>query len=348
MKKDFIIVGQGIAGSVLAFLLKSKGYSVVVIDDGFKGSSSMVAAGMWNPVTFRKISAGWMASELLVAADRFYPAMEKETGVSFYHPLRLARIFTDTGTANLWDERSVNPELSNYLTDDQNKVIKEYFVQPFGHGIIKGSGWMNVPLMLNTLRSWLKHSSSLREELFDYHLLELSDELVRYKEITSEHIVFCTGVRNSENPLFEKLPVIPNKGEVLTLRMKDLPLSLMVNFGNFIVPLGDDLFRLGATYKLDAPDDQPTGEALDELLDGLRTVYKGSIEVVDHQAGYRPTSRTRMPLIGAHPAHKRTFCFNGLGSKGVMLAPWTAHHLVDHITSSAKIIRDVDLARYAM
>ncbi|MCC6600487.1 MAG: FAD-binding oxidoreductase [Crocinitomicaceae bacterium] len=347
MRKDFIIVGQGIAGSVLSFLLSQyKGLSVLVVDDGHRGSSSMVAPGMWTPVTFRKLSQSWMASEFLPVADHLYRSIEKVTGTSFYHPLPLVRIFHDTGSANAWDERSLHPDLSPYLTDEQDENIKNEFIQPFGHSIISGSGWMDLPVMLRAMRQWLAKNNSLLEETFDYNSLIIDEHSVKYKDNEASQIVFCTGVRNCENPLFNSLSIIPNKGEVLTVKLTGSKIKNMVNFGNFLIPVGNDLFRLGATYQLDASDDSPTKEAVDELIAELAKVYPGKIELIQHLAGMRPTSITRKPLIGKHPRFPRAVCFNGLGSKGVMIAPWTARHLCDHLLESRKIQRDMQLERY--
>ncbi|HBA65740.1 MAG TPA: FAD-dependent oxidoreductase, partial [Methylococcaceae bacterium] len=50
MDIDFLIVGQGLAGSLLAFELIQRNAQVMVVDDG-RENASEVAAGLINPVT---------------------------------------------------------------------------------------------------------------------------------------------------------------------------------------------------------------------------------------------------------------------------------------------------------
>ena len=93
-KVDYIIVGQGLAGSILALTLLQKGKSVMVIDDAKPNTASKIAAGLYNPVVFKRLVKSWLADDLLPYMDSFYPEMEKLLGVEFYFSKRILKPFS--------------------------------------------------------------------------------------------------------------------------------------------------------------------------------------------------------------------------------------------------------------
>lgn len=331
------IIGQGLAGSLLAAELLSRGFRVKISDDGHQSSSSMVAAGMWNPVTFKKLSESWMASSLLIEADEMYTRLSRSLELEFYHQVELARIFPNHHAANEWDEKSVHPELSPYLTDHRDQTVQMEFNNSFGHGIVQGAGWLNIPMLLNALKFYFQSKDCFSEGLIDESLLDPSPD---------EIFIHCTGWRMVNSQLFDWAPVIPNKGEVLTVLLPQLSMERMVNFGNFIVPVGDHVFRLGATYKLNEPDPNPLPETALNMLSELKEVYPHTSQLLDHKAGYRPTTPDRRPLLGEHPAKPGHFIFNGFGSKGVLLIPFFAKHFADVLEGKANWMSEVDIRRY--
>jgi len=68
--------------------------------------------------------------------------------------------------------------------------------------------------------------------------------------------------------------------------------------------------------------------------------------VVMHKAGIRPTVKDRRPFLGAHPDHNNLYVFNGLGTKGVSLAPYFAKHLVDHMVDGVELMKEVSIGRF--
>ena len=73
---DFIVVGHGLAGAILAETLRSRGNKVLVIDEPKANSASRVAAGLLNPVAGKRFAKSWLADTLVPAADAFYDALE--------------------------------------------------------------------------------------------------------------------------------------------------------------------------------------------------------------------------------------------------------------------------------
>lgn len=338
--KKIYIIGQGIAGSVLAFLLDQNGYEVHIIDDDHLSSSSMVAAGMWNPVSFKRMSRSWRADMLLPIAEKVYSTIESQLNCKFYHPLELVKIFPNAKTANKWDEQSLHPELSDYLTSKQDKDVAEQFAQPFGHGVVQQSGWLDIPVLITGIRQYFSSKQRLTIATFDN---ETKEEILA--KDNNALIIYCTGWKNTH--LFaDEVKVIPNKGELLTITSNDLRLERMVNFGKFLIPIGHQKFRLGATYGLNQPDISITPEGKEEILSQIENHYKKEVSIIEHLSGYRPTTIDRMPIIGFHPDNKQIGIFNGFGSKGVMLVPYFAVHFIEHIATGSPIMKEARLNRY--
>jgi glycine/D-amino acid oxidase-like deaminating enzyme len=82
------------------------------------------------------------------------------------------------------------------------------------------------------------------------------------------------------------------------------------------------------------------------LENQLKEILQVPFKVLDHKVGIRPTVKDRRPLLGMHMEHKRLGIFNGLGTRGVMLAPYFANHLANHIFNGDKLNSVVDILRF--
>ncbi|MGZ3929944.1 MAG: FAD-dependent oxidoreductase, partial [Bacteroidia bacterium] len=83
-----------------------------------------------------------------------------------------------------------------------------------------------------------------------------------------------------------------------------------------------------------------------ELEKKLQHITTEFYEVKDHRAGVRPSVIDRRPVIGAHPQHRNMYVFNGMGTKGVMLAPYFAEQLIRHIYQGTSLIAEVKSSRF--
>ena len=331
-----LIVGQGIAGSVLAFQLYNRGYDVQIIEDNYRTSSSKVAAGMWNPVIFKDIKVSWNADLLLPASERIYTQMEDVLGSKFYYPKEIVRIFPDVLNANEWDSVDSRKPLAHYLISEKDNQVESQLSSPFGYGIVKYSGWLDVSEMLKGVREYF--TSLGRYTLGKFDLNEY--------DVEQGPVILCTGNALIESDAFDFVPIIPNKGQVLVIHAPGLELDRMVNFGRFIIPLGNDRFKLGGIYEYEDPDPLPTEMTRVLLLRELAEVYGGKVEVEEHLAGHRPTVNDRKPILGEHPQLSNVYVFNGLGSKGVMLAPYYAEVFMKHVLDGDKLLKEVDINRH--
>lgn len=343
---DVIIVGQGIAGSVMALVFIKAGYSVCVIDKSNLSSSSKVAAGIWNPVVFKRLTKSWLANDLVPELISFYEWAEVLLKKSFVYKRPIIKAFGEEQEELFWkkkaqsDNEFLEPNIHRQLQLDENSVIKNY-------SKVLQAGYINLSVFLEETKNYLKTHHTLLEEVIDYKQLVHLDNSVTYKHISAQRIIFCEGHLVSENPLFNYIPLKPAKGEILTISSNHfLWQESIINKGFFILPLGNNTYKVGATYQWQDFNDLPTEERKQELCKKLEAVISTPYTILKHEAGVRPSVVDRRPVIGTHPLHKNYFIFNGLGTKGVMLAPYFAKQLIAFIENKTELNTEVDVKRF--
>ena len=346
MKKvDYLIVGQGIAGSLFSHELLKREKSFHVVDHRDPQSSSRVAAGLYNPIIYKTLKKSWLADQLIPKAHQTYEQIERLTGARFDHKTSILKVFGGNNERDLWNERAAKSAYADFMAPAQEKNIAEEVHTPFGYGEIKKAGFVDTVAFLDGYRAFLDKEQLLSNELFDFNQLERSAASVKYKDIEAQQVVFCEGDAVRQNPFFDWLPMNPAKGEVLTMKIKKLSINHVLNKRVFLIPLGGENFRVGSNYAWDL-NTIPTEEAKEEILDYLGVFYKGDYQITDHEAGIRPTVRDRRPILGRHPEWENLVVFNGLGTKGIMLGPYFAEQLVDFLETGTKIDVEVDVKRF--
>ena len=329
---DLFIIGHGLAGSVLATVAQERGLRVRVFDVPRPGQASRVAAGLVNPIVMRRMVPSWRAAELLPIADAFYPG-------ACWHRLPMARVFADEKEEAYWDRCVADPTTSRFLSHDRRADVDQAPIdRGIGYGLIHGCAWLDVSRWLDDRTRSLNEVDAFRVEQVDRTMIDEDADHVRIAGERASFAIWCDGP-------FTSLDISPVRGESLTLRIPELRLETMLHRGAFILPLGDDLYRVGATYAWDKPFEGATAEGRTVLLERLRRITAVPVEVVDHQAGVRPAARDRRPLLGKPSGAGRMAVFNGLGSRGVLLAPWCAQHLLAHLFDGLALDPEVDVAR---
>ncbi|MFI5148467.1 MAG: NAD(P)/FAD-dependent oxidoreductase [Bacteroidia bacterium] len=342
---DYLIVGQGLAGSVLAHHLIQKRKTFRIIDKPSLSISSRVAGGLFNPVVFKRLVKSWMADEQLEAAEKFYTNLETLFGTRFFHKKELLKIFAEPPEKILWEKKRLE-EVGRYLSPIIEGPPDESIQAPQGYARVSGAGYVDVSLFLDLSSTLFKKQDLLVEEAFNHPDLKLEASTVVYKNMRASRIIFCEGHLASQNPWFSWMPFNLAKGEVLTVKIPGYSRTDVVNKGVFILPIGNDLFRVGSTFAWDKLDEVPTEAAKEDLILRLQKVLKLPFEIVDHKAGIRPTVINRRPLIGVHPDHPALCMFNGMGSKGVMIAPYFADHFIAHLEDHSPLSHEVDIRRF--
>ena len=342
---DYLIVGCGLASIAFCEQLLANEKSFIVFNDKSQ-QSSIVAAGLYNPVILKRFSEVWKAKEQLDLALPVYKTIEERLGVKVDHKLQLLRRFTSVEEQNLWfnasDKLSLEPFLSTALSKNSNDSVNA----PFGFGEVLHAGRVDTTTLISAYKTYLKRNDSIRETEFIYSDLVIHDEFVSYDTIKAKHIVFTEGYGLKKNPFFNYLPLNGTKGEVITVRAKDLKLDFAIKSSVFIIPIGEDLYTVGATYNWDDKSNSPTDEGKEELLSKLRTFITCDVEVVDHVAGIRPTVKDRRPLVGRHPEHQNLYVLNGLGTRGVMIAPYVADKLYRFIENNVALDAEINSDRF--
>lgn len=342
---DYLIVGLGIAGISFCQVLERHNYSFKVIADGSQ-TSSMVAGGLYNPVTLKRFTPAWNAREQLGFAIPFYKDLEVKLKVQLDYNVPILRRFASVEEQNLWFEAADRPLLQPYLSTKIRPSTNPNIKAPFGYGEVLHTGRVATKILLSAYSDYLLGNNSLLRETFDHGSLGMVDGLMEYKSVKARNIVFAEGYGLKNNPYFNYLPLNGNKGELLTIKAPGLGEHRIVKSSVFIIPLGDDLYRVGATYNPRDKSNLPTGEAKQELLDKLNTFLECDYEVVDHVAGIRPTVVDRKPLAGRHPIYGNMHVLNGLGSRGVMIGPWAAQLLFDQIENNIVLPKEMDIERF--
>ena len=68
------------------------------------------------------------------------------------------------------------------------------------------------------------------------------------------------------------------------------------------------------------------------------------MEVIDHEAGIRPIIRNSRPVVGFHPEIPQVGFFNGLGSKGSLMAPAVAEHFAAYLCGESELDEELGLS----
>ncbi|MCA0348741.1 MAG: FAD-binding oxidoreductase [Bacteroidetes bacterium] len=342
---DYIIIGSGLAGIAFAETLLQNNKSFIVFDDESQNSSK-IAGGLYNPVILKRFSEVWNAKEQLAIADVFYKNIEKKiaTQVDFKTPIY--RKFFSIEEQNNWFSASDKPNLLPFLSTNLVHKVFKGIDSPFGYGEVLHSGFVDTAILINKYHGYLEQKSFLVKERFDYSQLQQSDNHIQYKDFKASHIVFAEGFGMHSNPFFKYLPLDGTKGELFIIKAPDLDLDVIVNTSVFILPLGNDLFKVGATYNWKDKTVFPTEEGKKELVERIKEILSCEFQIIQHFAGVRPTVNDRRPLLGSHPKHKNLFILNGLGTRGVMLAPAMAIELYNHIEKNKPLDKTIDINRY--
>ncbi|MDQ7051356.1 MAG: FAD-dependent oxidoreductase [candidate division KSB1 bacterium] len=171
---DFMIVGQGLAGSQLAAMLRREGRSVLVVDNGNPAAASRVNLGVMNPVTGRKLKLAWKVDQVFPFAEEWYRSLERELSVPLFEKKNLIRFFIDEKQKRVWEEKRDRPEFQPYLAEPQQWEAYLPFVHaPLGGIEITGAALVNVEGLLSRWRQILRQEGALIEATLNLETLNL-------------------------------------------------------------------------------------------------------------------------------------------------------------------------------
>lgn len=346
MKKvDYIIVGLGLAGINFCEVLIRNNKSFLVIDNASQ-QSSVVAGGLYNPVVLKRFTEVWKANEQLEMAIPAYNRLENLLNSTLDHKIPVRRLFNSVEEQNNWTVASDKPNLSQYLSTKFITNENQHIKAGFGFGEVLETGRIDTSKLVSNFKQYLQNSNQFIEESFNHDALKGFEEYIQYENIQASHIVFAEGFGVKQNPFFNHLPLNGTKGELLIINAPDLKIDYVLKSSVFLIPLGEDLYTVGATYEWEDKTNNTTQKGKEELIGKLNTFLKCDYEVVKQVAGIRPTVIDRRPLVGRHGKHKNMYVLNGLGTRGVMIAPYIAQKLYEFIENSIPLEKEIDINRF--
>jgi glycine oxidase len=307
----------------------------------------MIAAGLFNPITGKLMSKTWLAEKIFPEVNRFYSWAEKYLGHRFYHPQPIYRPFLSIEEQNEWMGKSADHSIQEY--------IQEVFIQsryghqvkdPLGGVLLKSCGYLDMHAFLLAVRTHLKAINAYLEEHFDENQLELTSGGIRYKEVMARKIIFCNGTAIKHSSFGAQVPIRILKGETLEIETEE-SLELIYNRGVYMVPMHQpNQYKVGATYESKQLTANTTAMGRTELESKLRELINVPFRVINQDWGFRPTTPDRKPMIGLLPGHENLIIFNGLGTKGVSLAPYFSGQIVDWLSGKIEIQPEVNINRF--
>ena len=342
---DYLIIGSGLAGISFAETALQNDKSIYVFDNNSQNSSK-IAGGLYNPVILKRFSEVWFAQEQLFIMNNFYSILEEKLKCQVDFKKPILRKFFSVEEQNNWfaasDKMALAPFLSTKLIHKKYPGIDS----PHGYGEVLQSGYVDTALLLLKYKEYLSKEKLFQEGSFDYDAIQIGKDTIRYKNIEAKHIIFAEGFGMHFNPYFKNLPLDGTKGELFIIKAPGLVLDVIINTSVFILPLGENLFKVGATYNWKDKTDLPTEEGKTELIERIKEIITCDFEIVAHFAGVRPTVKDRRPLVGTHYDYETVHILNGLGTRGVMLGPAMAKALFDFIEFKIPLKKEIDIRRF--
>lgn len=344
MSQKALIVGAGLAGTCLAHRLLDQGVEVEILDSGVNHSSA-IAAGMVNPMVFRRMNQSWRLDEFLPEAKAFYLQIEQRLACSFFNPIVIRRFFSSEQERLLWLKKSQLQDYAIYLEkitpeDAQNTDA----INTFGSGRVKNAFWINAPEWVAQNSAYFKAKQQLILGEFDSQKWQPQSRI--YDGQKYDYVVFCLGYRQKEEATFSYLPLQQTKGQTLLIESQQINATESLNRKCFVLPIGENHFKVGATYEWNNATLNSTPEAKIQLAQNLAALGTYHYNILEQNAGVRPTVLDRRPLLGEHPKWRGVYIMNGLGTKGYMMAPTLARELTEHILSNKPLHPETVISRF--
>lgn len=347
MQGSTAIIGGGLAGTSLAWYLTRLGEAVTVVDPLEPNSSSRVAAGLITPVAGQRFVVSWRYDEAWPIAVAHYREVESLSGKTLLVDRPMIRLIENEREAGFWTiKRGTLPR--HLWRDLEPGELPRCIRAPLGGLVLPAAARLDVARYLDTARQLLAASGRCRFLTARVCLpegLQFSEGLwnVAPLGVQANRIVFCQGFEARDNPWFQGMSFNPSKGEILDIEIPGLVASHTIHRGVWLVPGTDGAWRAGSTYTWNDTSAFPTDTGGKEIVERLERFLGVPFRVTGQRAGIRPNIHGFTPVIGSHPDVGGLAFFNGLGSKGSLLAPMMSDQLARHLVLGEPISRDVDV-----
>lgn len=329
---DFAVIGQGIAGTLLAYFLQKSGKSVLIIDNNHEGGSSKVAAGIVNPITGKKFVKSWRVDEFLPTAHDVYVEIGQELGIIPFTKANIIRSLDSVEDENNWLARTADTTVNAFMLPEADIIEFEGKVSPaFGYGEITGTFHVHLTDIIEAFKKKWLTAGSYAELKFDHNTLEIKENGFCYQSYMFDEIIFCEGYQAVNNPFFQNIGMAPSKGEVLMVKIPEAGFKKMYKDKIFFVHQYEDVYWVGSGYERNANDDKPTAKTREMLVNELNRILQIPYEIIDQRAAIRPTMQRRRPVFLIHESIDGMYMFNGLGTKGSSIGPFAAKQFAEYL-----------------
>ena len=345
MKIDYIIVGLGLAGLAFAEQLLKAGKTFLVFENHSQ-TSSLVAGGVYNPVILKRFTPVWNAKEQLEVALPFYKKLEEKLNQKFDEKFVIKKVFKSIEDQNNWFASFDKPKVAPFLDETLDKQKYHGIIEEYHYGNVKEGGRIDTKLLIETYRNYLEENNWIRFEKFNHDEITFLDNSIQYQNLEVGKIVFAEGFGVKENPFFKHLPLDEVKGESIIINAPDLKIDFLVKSTVFVMPLGNGNYKVGATFNHKDKTSIPSEEGKQELVEKLKKVIDVPYTIINQTAGIRPAVKDRRPLVGVHEKYQNLAVLNGLGTRGVMIAPTLAKQLYNHLEHHEVLDMDADIKRF--
>ncbi|HRO48070.1 FAD-dependent oxidoreductase [Agriterribacter sp.] len=334
MHPQYLIIGQGIAGTLLSYALWKQGRSFIVIDEPHAlPKASLVAGAVINPVNVNRWTMVASHQYYISAALKTYSSMEETLGMALMEAMPMLVFHKDETKRRLYNEQQLLlPAYIQQPAGADVTLAQHFFSNKYGMGKVNRVWKIHAAQLLSAWSHFLKSKGLLIQEHFNIAECRLSAQGIQYKAIGAEKIIFCEGAAAINNPFFTTLPFTKNRGEALLLSVPGLPATYIYHYGIRLVPAGEGLFWCGSNYRWQFNNLLPDENWRMQTEATLRQWLSLPFEVVDHVVAERPTTEGQQFLTGTHPAIPSVAIFNGLGTKGFSCGPALAQTLCKQLT----------------
>lgn len=349
---DYVIVGGGVIGLLLARELAGEGASVTVVDKGACGAeASWAGGGIVSPLY------PWRYAQPVTAlaqqAQRAYPALARalyaETGIDpEWEQTGLLMLDADDASAALQWAGQVGSRMEA-LSPDAIYAREAGLAPGFEHGL-----WMpdiaNIrnPRLLKALLVSVRAAKNVsvleQARVTGFALTQQGDtrsiqgvhieQAGRSALVAGAQVVIAAGAWSASllTPLEVKLPIAPVKGQMLLYKLPSALLrSIVLTNGRYLIPRRDNHLLVGSTLEHTAFDKSTTAEALASLQASACALLPAlaAYPVMRHWAGLRPGTPAGVPFIGRVPGFENLYLNAGQYRNGLVLAPASASLLAD-------------------
>ncbi|WP_282126980.1 NAD(P)/FAD-dependent oxidoreductase [Marinifilum flexuosum] len=346
MDNQFLIVGQGIAGSLLAYDMYKAGHKFKIVSCPEGSLTSDVATRRYNPAIFDKLAKNWNVDELLPVMTNLYQDIENELGQQFLHPVDFTQPLNEN-EIRVWNERIFDGDFSDYMESADTGWIKRGMDNFNLFNRVGKSGYLDLAKLLSELKQFFKENGNLIEANFKYQDIGFINGHITWRGVSAKTIVFCEGHHATKNPYFKSIPFIPTKGELIEIECKKLPDDYIIDENLFVMPMGNSCFKVGATYDYSKQNGKTVIDTKADLVNRLDKLISLPYKIISHWSGIRPAVSDRRPVLGVHPNNQHIAVFNGLGTKGVILAPYFAREMMYSLVNRNYILdKKIDIRRF--